>query len=182
MERLDFRVFVGAPYDLNIIGARSPSREINAFDDWVHVVYKLGPKWVEELFPCTTDPGLYWTDNPMRVAGTAIICAPQQIRAGYEIGTHKGRYECLVPRLPVKVWRDNNRDDVLDTDGQEFEGYGIQIHRASRSETSTQVNKWSAGCTVISQGWDRFMELVHLQRSNGYGSLYTYTVVDGLFL
>ena len=182
LERLDFRVFTGSAYDLNIIGARSPSREAGLFDDWVHVVYRLGGKWYEEMFPCSTDPGLYWLDNPMRVAGTAIICSPQQIRAGYELGSHRGQYECLVPRLPIKVWRDNNRDSILDTDGQEFDGYGIQIHRSSRSETSTRVGKWSAGCVVLSMGWSRFMELVHLQKHNGFGSLYTLTMVDGVFL
>jgi len=182
LARLDFRVYIGSAYDLNIIGARSPSRVAGSFDDHLHVCYRAAGVWVEEVFQCTTDPGLFWLDSPMRIEGCAIMVSPQQVRAGYEIGSHRGEYPCLVQRLPVRIWRDNNRDQVLDMDGIFHAGWGIQIHRASRSETSTNVGKWSAGCTVVSSGWDRFWTLIHLQRSHGFGSLFTYTLIDGVFL
>jgi len=182
LDDLDFATFDGDPYDLNIIGVRTESKISNRFDDFLHVCFRLDGIWVEEIYPCTVDPGQYHLSNPGRLEGCAVICSPQQMRSTYTIGLHRGQYECLVNRKPVAIWRDNNKDEIIDTDSDRYEGWGIHIHKAGRN--STEVNKWSAGCTVLKEerDFDRLMELARKQVSSGFGSWYTYTVIDGVYL
>lgn len=155
------------PYDLNLFGIRSADPVSNAFNDLVGCVYRDEQlAWQMEVWQATTDPGLYWLEHPSRVEGTAIL-VPGQYRGVYRIDMHGGAYPALCQRNgPVKVWRDNNKDGILDWGGPEYSGYyGINIHHASYSGTSTAVNKWSAGCQVISniRNFNRMMELARLQ-------------------
>lgn len=114
----------------------------------------------------------------MNVDGTAILKAGQW---AYKLGSHRG-YEALNQRGKVSVLRDYDRNAILDfKNGKEDTGYfGINIHRASATGSSTNVDKWSAGCQVIQdkKDWDDFLSDV--KRSvNQYGNetLY-YTLVD----
>lgn len=178
------KVFTRGSYNLNIIGVRSPSRTPNKFDDRLHVVYWDGDgKLAHNSWRITTDPGTYWLENPMNVAGTAILC-PGQYRGVYKLGQHRG-YDALVQRGgKVKVYRDDNRDDVLDHDEDNAaEGYfGINIHRASTREGgSTRVNKWSAGCQVFADPSDFavFLSTVKLQtKYHPTWTRFTYTLIE----
>ena len=185
VERRGFLVFTGdRGYDLNIVGCRSLTTEPNRFDDFLHVSYKLEGRWIEFIYACTTDPGQFWLDNPMRSEGTAIVCHDQQIRGCFVVGSHRGRYQCLVqaPGVSIKCWRDNNRDEVLDFSGQVHEASAIQIHKAGRR--SINVEKWSAGCTVLQHEseFHHLMGLVNKQIDSGYGSKFTYTILQGIYL
>ena len=109
---LGYTVFEGsADFDLNIIGERFTD-EPNKFDDILHVCYKINGLWQWEKFKCTTDPGTYHLLNPSKIAGTAIL-APGQYLRSHELGLHRGKYEALVQRGKVKVYRDSNKDDVV---------------------------------------------------------------------
>ena len=174
------------PFDLNIFGIRSTNTLPNRFDDVVGVVYR-DPllEWKIEVFQATTDPGLYWLEgyDSSRVTGTAILC-PGQYRGVYKLAKHRGAYTALCQRNgTVKVWRDSNRDDVLDFDaGVAFDGYyGINIHRASAYHTSKTVDKWSAGCQVIANP-EHFDRLIFLARKqieyHPSWTSFTYTLLD----
>lgn len=180
VKRLGFKVFDSVDYDINIIGCRNPKGEPNKFDDWIFVCYKEDGKWRSHKFACTTDAGLYWLKNPMRRDGTAILKHPQQMRAAFYIGLHKGTYECLRQRELVRVWRDNNRDEELDFFG-DSSSWGIQIHRASSHTRSSVVGRWSAGCTVIAdpEDYKLFMECVKLQiKHHPTWDRFTYTLIE----
>lgn len=170
------------PYDLNVWGVRSADTTVNTFNDYLGITYRdKNLVWHTECWPATTDPGLYWLDNPGNVNGTAIL-VPGQYRSTYMIDKHNGSYYALCQRAgEVKVWRDNDRDGVLDYSGPTYSGYfGINLHRASSSGTSTQVNKWSAGCQVIANNddFDRFMTLARRQAEyHPTWSKYTYTLL-----
>ena len=43
-----------------------------------------------------------------------------------------------------------------------------------------EVDNWSAGCQVIAnkEDFDRLMKLAHRQISQGYGKLFTYTLIN----
>jgi hypothetical protein len=178
-----FAVFdSGSDYDLNIIGLRNKSGTTNSFDDELHVIYTIRGRWQHHTYSCTTDPGLYWLHSGS-AKGTAILCHDQQMRGVYELGLHRGKYEALVQRHgPVNVWRDRNRDSILDYGSRVDRGYfGINIHRASISGSSV-VGKYSAGCTVINDP-DSFDELIYLckqQVRHNNWSRFTYTLMFGL--
>lgn len=165
-------------YDLNIFGIRTNDLKSNSFNDLIGVMYLFDGKWNSFCFPATTDPGMYWRENPMNVDGTAIL-VPGQYRGAYKIGKHKG-YSALQQQKPLKIYRDSNKDDTLDMNSDSIkEGmYGINIHRASQANLSTKVNKWSAGCQVI-QDPLQFEFLMSLARkaSKIYGNSFTYTLL-----
>ena len=171
---LGYAIFTDYNYDLNLIACRSPSRISGVFDDVFHVVYRMGDRYIQESYPCTTDAGLYWMHNPSRVEGTAILVAGQY-RGVYKLDLHAGKYLALCQRNgSVSVYRDNNRDDVLDMDPQTIQtgsGFGINIHRAHSQYDVEEVGRYSAGCVVIkdSGDFDRLIALAKKQRDTlGY--------------
>jgi hypothetical protein len=169
------------PNKLNIVGVRANTAEPNSFDDTINVFYKnSGGSWQFKSYRSTTDPGTFYLNAPMNVNGTAIVIPGQYINS-HQIGLHKGEYTALVQRGPIKVTRDFNKDSKLDfKSGREETGYfGINIHRATSSGTSTTVNKWSAGCQVFASS-SEFAEFISLcqQHSSQHGNNFTYTLLE----
>ena len=179
VESLGHAVFEKGLYNLNIIGVRTPDDSANKFNDHMYVVYKDEYGWVTRTWHCTTDPGVYWREHPMNVNGTAILVA-DQYRGSHKIGLHRGKYKALVQTGGrVRVYRDDNKDDILDMDpATEQDGYwGINLHKAGSH--STEVDKWSAGCQVWANADDfaAFMAIVE-KSAETYGSQFTYTLID----
>lgn len=169
------------PYQLNIVGLRSKSTVPNKFDDEIHVFYRTGDgNWNYHVFNATTDPGTFWLNNPSYEQGTAILATGQYVNA-YALGLHRGLYEALVQVQPVTVVRDYNRDAVLDfNNGTRHNGFfGINIHRAESSGTTSVINKYSAGCQVF-QNADDFTTLIALCRRHRekYGNSFSYCLID----
>ena len=99
--------------NLNIIGVRRDNQGSNTFDDFLLVMYREEETMVSHRWQATTDPGKYWLMNPMNPKGTAVL-VPGQYRGTWQLGKHQNNYEALVQSKPVKVWRDNNKDEVID--------------------------------------------------------------------
>ena len=176
---LGYTVFEVGEYNLNIIGIRSKNHKANSFDDRICVVFKDEQGWVTRTWECTTEPGKYWLEHPTNVNGTAIL-VPGQYRSVWKIDKHQGRYDALCQRNgTVKVYRDDNKDDVIDLDVDSITKgmYGINIHKAGSA--STQVNKWSAGCQVFSHSSDfeEFMSICYAAKEKRSNS-FSYTLID----
>ena len=79
------------------------------------------------------------------------------------------------------VWRDNDRNGELRYSGPTYiDARGINIHRASSTGTSTQVDRWSAGCQVFANATDfnRFMDLTRKQiEHHPTWTTFTYTLL-----
>lgn len=169
IQKLGFKVFEDGAYNLNLFGIRSPSKQAGTFNDLLGCAYKtaVNSEWRVAYWPATTDPGVYYLESPMNVAGCAALVADKQYRGAYQIGLHRGKYRALVQRGPVSVYRDDNRDKVLDYDPSTIiEGlFGINIHKAGAA--STVVGRWSAGCQVhaTTSGHEDMMSLVDKQLS-----------------
>lgn len=179
LKSLGHEVMWEGDYHLNLFGIRSPNPASNSFDDMMGCAYTEKGLWKVHFWPATCDPGTYWLENPGNVKGTAILC-PGQYHA-WKIDMHAGKYEALCQRAAtVKVWRDNNKDAVLNHNpGSEDEGwFGINLHRSSITEGSTQVGKWSAGCQVLQKGFSEMMALAHKQRDTLGVDVFTYTLMD----
>ncbi|KAF2343067.1 hypothetical protein [Flavobacterium tistrianum] len=168
------------PYNLNIIGIRSKNVIANSFDDTLCLIFSDDSLTLQVFyFAATTDPGLFWLQNPLNVSGTAIL-VPGQYKGSHQVGLHKGQYEALVQKAPVKVWRDANKDGKLDFSGPHHEGiFGINIHRSNPDTESQTVEKWSAGCTVFKKAADFkfFMGICNRSKSL-YGNSFTYTLLE----
>ena len=146
MRGKQYRVFENPNgHDLNLVGIRNSSSSANQFDDWLCTFYWFDGVWNLFAFPGTTDPGIYYRENPLNLRGTAIM-KPGQYRGAYKVGRHKG-YKALQQVGSITVYRDANGDAELDTTGATEQGINaINIHRANRIRASTRVEKWSAGC------------------------------------
>lgn len=169
-------------YNLNIIGIRSKAkiRCTNLFDDVLVVDYFVNNVHHRKMYNITTTPGLYYLKDPMNVKGTAIMVSGQYLNS-YTIGKHKNKYKALVQTKAIKVYRDNNRDDIYDMlpDTIEETLSGLNIHRTNEYFKSKQVDKWSAGCQVFDSNADfkSFMTLCDKQ-AELYGNSFTYTLID----
>ena len=163
------------PYNLNIWGIRSDNQHAGFFDDTLVV-------WSDSYynkFTVTVDPSDLYLLNPIHKKGTAII-KPGQYRGVWKKGFHQRRedHPALVQVNPIKVYRDFNKDDILDwekpkynysiikridanTSVQEFLNaehkivfkihtgiFGINCHRASKWKIKERVGLYSAGCVV----------------------------------
>jgi hypothetical protein len=101
----------------------------------------------------------------MRSTGTAALAPGRYV---FKPGAHKGAYPCLVQAGPVSVYRDANRDSVLDVDPTTIatgDTWSIQVHRANERHRSSVVGRWSAGCVVVADpdDYDAMLALVIVQ-------------------
>jgi|TARA_R110001592_G_scaffold152029_2_gene379225 hypothetical protein len=185
MASKGYKYFTGGDYDVNIIGVRNSdtkNRVTNAFDDCITLSYKVEGEWKFHCYKCTTDPGTHWVENIMREDGVAIL-KPGQYRGSHKIRLHQGKYEALGQKKPVKVYRDDNRDnnyDLLEENVQEGL-FGINIHRATgrKGRKSTRVDRWSAGCQVIAS-YDDFEEFLGICKESSliWGNSFSYTLLE----
>ena len=168
--------------NLNIIGVRRDNQGTNTFDDFLLVMYREEELMISHRWQATTDPGKYWLKYPINPKGTAVL-VPGQYRGTWQLGKHQGKYEALVQRKPVKVYRDNSKDEVIDYNNIVTlvdEGYfGINIHRSNPYDMSYEINKWSAGCQVFRKvdDFNTFMELCR-GSAKIYGPKFTYTLIE----
>ncbi|MDB4272259.1 hypothetical protein N9875_00370 [bacterium] len=184
VETKDHKWFEGGDYNLNIVGIRNSetnNKVTNKFDDKLTVSYSINGELKYHEWDATTDPGKYWEENLINKDGVAIL-VPGQYRSSHTIRKHQGKYEALCQKTPIKVYRDNNKDGKYDMLIENIhEGiFGINIHKAgSRVNGSTQIDKWSAGCQVISKETDfnQLMELAYKSKSL-YGNSFTYTLIE----
>jgi hypothetical protein len=185
MHKKEYKWFNSGDYDVNIIGVRNSStkgRVTNHYDDHITIAYKLGADWHFHCWPATTDPGLYWIDNPMNSRGGCAILVPGQYSGIYKIDKHNGKYTALCQRNgKVRVYRDGDKNDQYDYDEDSIDqGYfGINIHRSSAYKPTTYINKYSAGCQVFQDpdDFEDFMELCH-KAADQWGNKFTYTLIE----
>lgn len=166
------------PFNLNYVGIRNTT-SVNSFNDKLIMFWKYKGQWSIFQRMGTTDPGLYYLNNPLNVEGTAIL-KPNQYRGCWQLGKHQGKYEALVQRKKVTVLRDNDGDGELDTQGvkEETGFFGINHHRASSNHASGQVDKWSAGCQVTADPYEYavFMQICK-ESAEIWGNSFTYTLL-----
>jgi peptidoglycan hydrolase-like protein with peptidoglycan-binding domain len=131
----------------------------------------------------TTEPGSYYTYNPMNASGAARIKFGQY--KAWQVGTHGNSdpHEALVQVGPVSVHRDFNQDfsrvgDFVDT-GNHFginQHYGYDYPR-------NDIYTASAGCLVgrTRQGHREFMQLIKQDRRyrTNPSYIFTTTIISG---
>jgi len=168
--------FFSDPYSMNVYGIRSGKRS-NKFDDVLGVIYSDGFNTFTREYPCTVDPGIPWLIAPMDPGGTAAI-VEGQYRSLWRMGTFKGR-RALIQITPIKVYRDNNRNQTFEYGTNMTEGmYGIFLHPSFQGADASEVDRSSAGCIVPRRDVDfeHFMQTLDLQVLAGLGNTFTFTL------
>ena len=112
--------------------------------------------------------------------GTAIL-VPNQYRGVYSIDLHNNKYYALCQRNgKVEVYRDNDKDVILDMDSAKIEKgmFGINIHRSNPFSESLKVDKFSAGCQVFKRvkDFNEFMEICQKSKAL-WGNSFSYTLI-----
>lgn len=183
LESKGYIYFTRGLYNLNIIGIRSnnDNKITNEYDDLLVVEYTSGNNKQQLVYSITTEPGVYYMKQKLlNPKGTAIL-VPGQYRGCWEIGKHNGKYNALVQKKPVKVYRDGDKDDVYDLNPETInEGvFGINIHRSNENFTRSTVDMYSAGCQVFNKPneFRNFMDICKKQM-NIYGNSFTYTLIN----
>lgn len=179
LESKKYVWFKEGDLNVNIVGIRNKSTKDNVtdlFDDLITISFIEKGEWKYYEWSITTDPGAKAMQKVTNPTGVAIM-VPGQYRSCYYIGLHKGKYEALCQGRPVKVYRDADKDSKFDEIKPEEGLFGINIHRASQTE-SLIVDSWSEGCQVFKRGADfkQFMEICK-RASKIHGNSFTYTLI-----
>lgn len=132
-----------------------------------------------KIYPITTNPGVYWLNNPMSKLGAAVL-KPNQWVDCWSRGSHiKPDHRALVQTGKITVYRDNNKDNIYQLNESKIESglFGINIHGSGRVKPSTQVSKYSAGCQVFSN-WSHKEEVMDICDKFKGNNKFTYTLID----
>lgn len=164
------------PYNLNVIGVRSNDMTPNVFNDCLVVLWEDAFGWNLMAHEGTTDPGLYFLNNPINSEGTFIM-SPGFHKGLWKLGKHRG-YEAFQQVGVAKGWRDADRDNEFDmVVGKEVEvsWAGINMHRAKDEGESSVVGRWSAGCQVRRRDDDHEIVVELTKRAlNYWGNSFSY--------
>lgn len=154
-----------------MVNVRSSNKVADKFDDLSILTFDRKPIF---FAVSTCDAGYDNLVNPVNDDGCAIVMNGYYPDMWSE-GLHKGKYKALVQTGNVAVFRDANKDAVLDypdvhidddilaalkagTETFNINGkdyiiqyglFGINFHRASSWQALTEVGLYSAGCCVV---------------------------------
>lgn len=173
---------------INICGVRSNENQnkhkvADVFNDFIYVLFNSSKGWILKTYEATTIPGEWYFRNPMNSEfGTAII-VPGQYVDSHALGMHFS-YPALVQIGRVRVYRDKNRDSIIDTNRSSEQNTGkdagINIHY---SDNVCSVGRWSAGCQVLhyspkSKIYNEFLDLFRNRVKAGRGNKFSYTLFE----
>ncbi len=176
--RNGYPVFEG-DFNLTLVGIRSNNNDANEFNDVLVVLFSVGICQNILIFPITTDPGVYYRENPINPDGTAIV-VPGHFSRCWKLGLHRGQYPALVQVGPMDVYRDGDRDNKLDFDPKSIQNglFGINLHRSAKDYISSIVDRWSAGCQVMADPADFDVLMALIEKSTTrYGDRFSYTLL-----
>ncbi|MCC3459818.1 MAG: hypothetical protein EAZ73_09230 [Oscillatoriales cyanobacterium] len=189
MEARKYQIFRGNR-ELNIVYVEGMNTdgtlngdEPNHFND-VRMVIEFNDKVpiVSGKWQATTEPGFYYTDNPMNPSGAARIAFGQY--KAWQVGIHgmSEPHEALVQVDWVKVHRDYNRD-MLRTRDDIYEGnFGINQHHGY-DHPQNDIYTASAGCLVgrTRAGHAQFMNVIKSDRryQADPNFIFTTTIIPG---
>lgn len=189
MEAKKYQIFKGKD-ELNIIYVEgmNPDFSLNSdkpnyFNDIRLVIgFEDNKPLVLGVWEATTEPGFYYTDNPMNPDGAARIAFGQY--KAWQVGIHgvSEPHEALVQVAPVKVHRDYNRDMIRTGDRIDKGIFGINQHHGSNHPVD-DIYTASAGCLVgrTRQGHKEFMKLIKTdcRYKTNPDFIFTTTIIPG---
>jgi hypothetical protein len=155
--------------EVNLFGIRNEDNpEKDLFNDQIGIA-------TDEfiyLFQGTTDPGMWWTLNPVTYQGiTGAAHIVEGIHKNiWRVGIHASgsafAHEALIQTgNSIRFYRDTNKDGKIESTEPIQSGYvGINLHRAGFDDPAN-IGKYSAGCQVI-RHHDEFVVFMDVVKSS----------------
>ena len=180
VENAGYKFFTGE-LNINMIGIRSSKHEVDNWDDFFILCWQENGEnlvWVNDRY--TTDPGIYYMQQQILSPKGCGILVPGQYRGVWKIGHHgAAQYEAFVQiGNTVKVYRDRNKDNVMDFDSATIEEgwFGCNQHHGYES---AHVGNNSAMCQVHQHKKDLDFVLSKAKQNiaAGNGDSFTYTLL-----
>lgn len=174
------------PFSVTLGGIRTKDNIANTFNDWLFASYfdEQG-KINAVIVPGTTDAGLTARLKPTNPKGTCIIKHGIQHRGVYMLQNpskfeddrgHKGK-EAFRQIKPMKYWRDNDRDKILETGSLEETTLSF-TNGHDMGTLGKEVNNWSEGCWGSTE---KNMQLLYdmgwLQFEKGLGRHFSFAML-----
>lgn len=175
--RKGYKWFIDKPM---IIGIRTESNLPDVFDDYVVLCQESKNKYFKGWM-ATTEPGVYWLNNPMNIQGTGILKSNQYLHC-WSFGNHGSglnRHKALVQVRPIALYRDNNKDSKIDIDPSKVNTglFGVNIHSTGKDNwIAPKINKWSAGCQVF-PNYNAFKQFIK-ELENSKETVFSYTLLE----
>lgn len=185
MKNNNMTVFT-KPFDVTLGGIRTKDNVANTFNDWLFASYWNDKKeLISVIVAGTTDAGLTARLKPTNPKGVVIIQHGIQHRGVYRLENpkvvpsergHKGK-QAFRQIAPMKYWRDNDRDNILETGvNEEFTLSFTNGH--DMGTKGFQVNNWSEGCWGSTE---KNMQLLYnmgwIQFNNGLGRIFSFAML-----
>jgi hypothetical protein len=176
------------PYKLNIVGVRNANTNPEQFDDDMFVFWKNeNGIWKGRKYKMTTDPSTSALFQMKNQKGVAILPTGQYIDT-WKVRPHRNKYIALGQQRKLCVYRDYNRDALLNFDINSKDCsriFGINIHRAKYGDAddgqgnTKVIGAYSEGCQVFQNYYcfQEFMNMAYRQKDL-YGNNFTYTLFD----
>ena len=185
MKNNNMTVFT-KPFDVTLGGIRTKDNVANTFNDWLFASYWNDKKdLISVIVAGTTDAGLTARLKPTNPKGVVIIQHGIQHRGVYRLENpkvvpsergHKGK-QAFRQIAPMKYWRDNDRDNILETGANEE--FTLSFTNGHDMGTKGfQVNNWSEGCWGSTE---KNMQLLYnmgwIQFNNGLGRIFSFAML-----
>ena len=133
---------------------------------------------VDMIMNCSTRAGNFYVYNPLTVGGVTgtAVATEQQVLNSHKFIT-SGTWSTLWLGAPyffqsgeVEIYRDGNKDNVINRVTKQKGHFGINFHRAGIGAT---VDNWSAGCMVVPDA--RWFEAIKIFKAN---QLTNFTLIE----
>jgi len=113
----------------------------------------------------TSEPGLFYTMQPMRASGVARMAFGQY--KAWMNGHHRGTQPALVQRGNVRLHRDLDKNGIRNAADKIDIGssFGINQHSTSPQSIPALVNKYSAGC-LVGRRYRWHLSFMHIVRQD----------------
>jgi len=159
----------------DLVYIRTDLNLTNTFDDYcVRFVNGVA----DAVYSASTTAGKYYIYNPFTYGGvTGVAIAKEQQVVGSHQFTTSPNWKSLwlgAPYFqqvkPLSIYRDTNKDAVLDKENLQVGLFGINFHRAGMSGL---IDNWSAGCQVMfDKDWYEAIKPFENKK------LYTFTLIE----
>ena len=166
--------FVKIPDGYWLLGVQSNEDAYNKFDDKFYLFHK--ERFIM-VAPGTTNAGetgikRFFTYNKK---GVLVVKTDEWYYGLWAYGLHRGKMRALRQVLPIKYYRDGNKNESIEETGELYEGIkGINFHTISYTKKEAFIKKfiggWSAGCQVVNDivKYYAILNLLRKQKSISY--------------